>query len=146
MVVKDSNGATLNEGDSIQVIKDLKVKGSSTVVKRGTVFKNIHLTDDVKPDLMTRAQDQLREESLRDLSFQPHCPALQAAGDDIRLLFPARAKGQENQSHKVYIIWINNAAAEVRVRMARPHCPRPPERGRGARSAAASSCRSASTG
>jgi protein PhnA len=46
MVVKDSNGATLNEGDSIQVIKDLKVKGSSTVVKRGTVFKNIHLTDD----------------------------------------------------------------------------------------------------
>ncbi|WP_201860393.1 alkylphosphonate utilization protein [Microvirga soli] len=46
MVVRDSNGATLNEGDSIQVIKDLKVKGSSSVVKRGTVFKNIHLTDE----------------------------------------------------------------------------------------------------
>jgi protein PhnA len=45
MVVKDSNGATLSEGDSVQVIKDLKVKGSSAVVKRGTVFKNIHLTD-----------------------------------------------------------------------------------------------------
>jgi len=46
MVVRDSNGTTLNEGDSVQVIKDLKVKGSSTVLKRGTVFKNIHLTDD----------------------------------------------------------------------------------------------------
>jgi protein PhnA len=46
MVVRDSNGATLNEGDSVQVIKDLKVKGSSSVVKRGTVFKNIHLTDE----------------------------------------------------------------------------------------------------
>jgi protein PhnA len=45
MVVRDSNGATLSEGDSVQVIKDLKVKGSSSVVKRGTVFKNIHLTD-----------------------------------------------------------------------------------------------------
>jgi protein PhnA len=30
----------------VQVIKDLKVKGSSTTLKRGTVFKNIHLTDD----------------------------------------------------------------------------------------------------
>jgi protein PhnA len=45
MVVTDSTGITLNEGDSVQVIKDLKVKGSSTTLKRGTVFKNIHLTD-----------------------------------------------------------------------------------------------------
>jgi protein PhnA len=44
--VKDSNGATLNEGDSVQVIKDLKVKGTSVTLKRGTVIKNIHLTDD----------------------------------------------------------------------------------------------------
>ncbi|MEZ0171617.1 alkylphosphonate utilization protein [Microvirga sp. TS319] len=43
-IVRDSNGATLSEGDSVQVIKDLKVKGSSTTLKRGTVFKNIHLT------------------------------------------------------------------------------------------------------
>ncbi|WP_205769608.1 alkylphosphonate utilization protein [Microvirga sp. KLBC 81] len=48
MVVRDSNGAQLNEGDSVQVIKDLKVKGSSTTLKRGTVFKNIHLTDDAE--------------------------------------------------------------------------------------------------
>ncbi|SCX90384.1 alkylphosphonate utilization protein [Microvirga guangxiensis] len=45
MVVRDSNGAVLSEGDSVQVIKDLKVKGSSTTLKRGTLFKNIHLTD-----------------------------------------------------------------------------------------------------
>ncbi len=43
--VKDSNGATLNEGDTVTLIKDLKLKGSSTVLKRGTVIKNIHLTD-----------------------------------------------------------------------------------------------------
>ncbi len=42
--VKDSNGNILNEGDSVTVIKDLKVKGSSTVLKRGTVIKNIRLT------------------------------------------------------------------------------------------------------
>jgi protein PhnA len=45
MSTKDSNGNPLNEGDSVQVIKDLKVKGSSTTLKRGTKFKNIHLTD-----------------------------------------------------------------------------------------------------
>jgi protein PhnA len=46
MTVKDGNGNTLAEGDSVQVIKDLKVKGSSETLKRGTVFKNIRLTDD----------------------------------------------------------------------------------------------------
>lgn len=45
MSAKDSNGNTLNEGDSVIVIKDLKVKGSSVTLKRGTKFKNIHLTD-----------------------------------------------------------------------------------------------------
>jgi protein PhnA len=44
--VRDSNGAQLAEGDSVTLIKDLKLKGSSTVLKRGTVIKNIHLTDD----------------------------------------------------------------------------------------------------
>ncbi len=46
MTVKDSNGTTLNTGDSVQVIKDLKVKGTSVTLKRGTVIKNIRLTDD----------------------------------------------------------------------------------------------------
>ncbi len=43
MTVKDSNGAELNQGDSVQVIKDLKVKGSSITLKRGKVFKNVRL-------------------------------------------------------------------------------------------------------
>ena len=42
----DSNGADLAEGDNVTLIKDLKLKGSSTVLKRGTVIRNIHLTDD----------------------------------------------------------------------------------------------------
>jgi protein PhnA len=43
-VVRDAHGNTLQEGDSVMVIKDLKVKGSSSVVKVGTKVKNIHLT------------------------------------------------------------------------------------------------------
>ncbi|MEQ1546447.1 alkylphosphonate utilization protein [Methyloglobulus sp.] len=46
MTIKDSNGTPLNDGDSVQVIKDLKVKGTSVTLKRGTVIKNIRLTDD----------------------------------------------------------------------------------------------------
>jgi protein PhnA len=42
-IVKDSNGTRLLEGDSVQVIKDLKVKGSSVTLKRGTVIRNIRL-------------------------------------------------------------------------------------------------------
>jgi len=42
--VKDSNGAALTDGDSVQVIKDLKVKGTSVTLKRGTVIRNISLT------------------------------------------------------------------------------------------------------
>ena len=45
MEVKDSNGNPLNDGDSVQVIKDLKVKGSSSVVKVGTKVKNIRLVE-----------------------------------------------------------------------------------------------------
>jgi protein PhnA len=43
-IVKDSNGTTLADGDSVQVIKDLNVKGTSVTLKRGTVIKNIKLT------------------------------------------------------------------------------------------------------
>ena len=45
-VVKDAYGNTLTNGDSVMVIKDLKVKGTSTILKKGTKIKNIHLTDD----------------------------------------------------------------------------------------------------
>lgn len=44
-VVRDSNGNILNDGDSVTVIKDLKVKGSSLVVKVGTKVKNIRLVE-----------------------------------------------------------------------------------------------------
>ncbi len=44
--VRDCNGATLADGDSVQVTKDLKVKGTSATLKRGTLIKNIRLTDD----------------------------------------------------------------------------------------------------
>lgn len=41
--IKDSNGQLLQDGDTVTVIKDLKVKGSSSVVKVGTKVKNIRL-------------------------------------------------------------------------------------------------------
>lgn len=44
-VVRDANGNVLQDGDSVTVIKDLKVKGSSSVVKVGTKVKNIRLVD-----------------------------------------------------------------------------------------------------
>ena len=44
-VIKDANGNILNDGDTVTVIKDLKVKGSSLVVKVGTKVKNIRLVE-----------------------------------------------------------------------------------------------------
>jgi protein PhnA len=44
-VVRDANGNQLQNGDSVTVIKDLKIKGSSAVVKVGTKVKNIRLVD-----------------------------------------------------------------------------------------------------
>lgn len=44
-VVKCSNGNALKDGDSVSVIRDLKVKGSSSVVKVGTKVKNIRVLD-----------------------------------------------------------------------------------------------------
>lgn len=43
--VRDANGTMLSDGDAVVVIKDLKVKGSSSVVKVGTKVKNIRLTE-----------------------------------------------------------------------------------------------------
>lgn len=44
-VVKDANGNVLMDGDSVALIKDLKIKGSSAVVKVGTKVKNIRLVE-----------------------------------------------------------------------------------------------------
>ena len=45
LVVKDSNGNILKDGDSVTIIKDLKVKGSSAPLKQGTKVKNIRLVE-----------------------------------------------------------------------------------------------------
>lgn len=44
-IIKDANGNVLHDGDTVVVLKDLKVKGSSSVVKVGTKVKNIRLVD-----------------------------------------------------------------------------------------------------
>ena len=44
--VKDANGTILEDGDSVSINKDLKVKGSSKTLKRGTIMKRIRLTND----------------------------------------------------------------------------------------------------
>lgn len=45
LIVKDSNGTALKDGDSVILTKDLKVKGANTTLKRGTLVKGIRLTD-----------------------------------------------------------------------------------------------------
>src|SRR5699024_4982600 len=45
-VSRDANGNVLIEGDDVSVIKDLKIKGASSVVKQGTIVKNIKLIDE----------------------------------------------------------------------------------------------------
>jgi len=44
-ISKDANGNVLNDGDTVSIIKDLKVKGSSSILKIGTKVKNIRLVD-----------------------------------------------------------------------------------------------------
>ena len=44
-VIKDANGNVLQDGDTVSVIKDLKIKGSSQVIKQGTKVKNIRIVD-----------------------------------------------------------------------------------------------------
>ncbi len=60
MEVKDSNGALLQDGDSVTLIKDLKVKGTSVTLKRGTLIKNIRLTS-------SEDEIECRAEKVKDL-------------------------------------------------------------------------------
>ncbi len=60
MTVKDSNGTELNDGDSVTLIKDLKVKGTSVTLKRGTMIKNIRLTSNDE-------EVECRAEKIKDL-------------------------------------------------------------------------------
>ncbi len=61
--VKDANGNVLNNGDNVVLIKDLKVKGSTVTLKRGTVVKSIRLTDD--PDEIEGKNPQVKGLVLR---------------------------------------------------------------------------------
>jgi protein PhnA len=45
-VTRDSNGVALADGDNVTLVKDLKVKGTSVTLKRGTLVKGIRLTGD----------------------------------------------------------------------------------------------------
>ncbi len=61
ITVRDANGAELNDGDNVTLIKDLKVKGSGGVtLKRGTLIRNIRLTGDEE-------EIECRAEKVRDL-------------------------------------------------------------------------------
>ncbi len=60
LIVKDSNGTRLQNGDSVTLIKDLPVKGTSVVLKRGTLIKNIRLTDNDE-------EIECRAEKVKDL-------------------------------------------------------------------------------
>ena len=75
-VIKDAVGNTLQDGDTVTVIKDLKVKGSSLVVKVGTKVKNIRPVDgdhdiDCKIDGIGAMKLKVRQEGLsRDISSE----------------------------------------------------------------------------
>lgn len=56
--VVDSNGAELVDGDDVTVIKDLKVRGSSMVVKRGTRVRGIRLSQDDPTHIQGRVEGQ----------------------------------------------------------------------------------------
>lgn len=58
IIHKDSNGAILENGDSVTVIKDLNVKGSSLVAKRGTAVRNINLVHDNAEQIEGRVEGQ----------------------------------------------------------------------------------------
>ena len=59
-VIKDAVGNTLQDGDTVTVIKDLKVKGSSLVVKVGTKVKNIRLVEGDHRDVRSHSRPSLR--------------------------------------------------------------------------------------
>ncbi|MDO5648432.1 alkylphosphonate utilization protein [Paracoccus sp. (in: a-proteobacteria)] len=62
-IVRDSAGNELADGDQVTLIKDLKVKGTSTTLKQGTVIRSIRLTDN--PDEVDCRHDSIRGLVLR---------------------------------------------------------------------------------
>ncbi len=62
-IVNDAFGNILENGDSVQLIKELKVKGSKVTLKKGTVVKNIRLTSD--PDEINCSTPEIKGLVLR---------------------------------------------------------------------------------
>ncbi|MCQ4160403.1 alkylphosphonate utilization protein [Roseomonas sp. GC11] len=62
-VARDASGHALADGDAVTLIKDLKVKGTNTTLKQGTVIRSIRLTDD--PDLIDCRHDTIKGLVLR---------------------------------------------------------------------------------
>lgn len=54
-MTKDCNGNELKEGDSVMLNRDLKLKGTNTNLKRGTVFKNIRILEDDEDNIECRS-------------------------------------------------------------------------------------------
>ena len=65
-VVRDSNGNVLVAGDTVTVIKDLKVKGSSIPLKQGTVIRNIRLVED-DPEHIEGHSDKIKDLVLKTI-------------------------------------------------------------------------------
>lgn len=63
VVVRDAAGNVLADGDSVTLIKDLKVKGTNTTLKQGTVIRSIRLTED--PDEIDCRHDSIKGLVLR---------------------------------------------------------------------------------
>ncbi len=63
VVVRDASGTALADGDQVVLVKDLKVKGTSTTLKQGTVIRSIRLTDD--PELIDCRHDTIKGLVLR---------------------------------------------------------------------------------
>lgn len=63
VVVRDAAGNVLADGDAVTLIKDLKVKGTSTTLKQGTVIRSIRLTD--TPDEIDCRHDMIKGLVLR---------------------------------------------------------------------------------
>lgn len=59
VIVRDVNGNVLNDGDSVLVIKDLKVKGSSIPLKQGTMIRGIRLVED-DPEHIEGSSDKIK--------------------------------------------------------------------------------------
>ena len=76
METKDSNGNILSNGDSVHLVKDLKVKGSSATLKRGVKIKNIRLA----PQAFTLQSPRPPSSAGLMVPLQPgricHCPCL----------------------------------------------------------------------